>query len=298
MSAQTITVNHLTRDYGPNKGVFDLSFDIAAGEAFGFLGPNGSGKTTTIRHLMGFLKPNSGTCTILGRDCWKERDTIQARAAYIPGEIALFNDMTGNSYLDFIQRYRHIHGSRRRRELTELFELDASGPIRRMSKGTKQKIAIVAALMSRPEVLILDEATSGLDPLMRNRFISLIDEEKRGGATILMSSHMFEEVERTCDRVGIINQGRLLATDSIDALKAQQTRRYVLAFADETSTQRFLQEDFVCKVLHPQHIEVTISGNLSEFLVALSRYPITNLFTPAQSLEEVFMHYYRDGDQS
>ncbi|GHU71818.1 hypothetical protein FACS1894184_19080 [Clostridia bacterium] len=184
-----IKIERLTRDYGNNRGVFDLSFTVDEGEAFGFLGPNGAGKTTTIRHLMGFIKPKQDSAAICGLDCWRESDKIQKRLGYIPGEISFFDDMSGTEFLRFTAKYRGT-GNTREREMLDRFELSPKGKIKKMSKGMKQKIGIVAAFMHDPEILILDEPTSGLDPLMQNRFIELVEHEKKRGKTILMSSHM------------------------------------------------------------------------------------------------------------
>ncbi len=289
---RVISVENLTRDYGQGRGVFDLSFAIEQGEAFGFLGPNGAGKTTTIRHLMGFLKPKSGQCTIGGLDCWKERDKIQKNLGYIPGEINFFDDMTGSSFLKFVAGYRGTRNPSRMKELLERFELDPSGKIKKMSKGMKQKVSIVAAFMHDPDILILDEPTSGLDPLMQSRFIDLVAEEKERGKTILLSSHMFEEVERTCRRVGIIRGGRLAAVDSVDALKAAQVRKYIITFETAAAAEKFSKEPLKSRGLTHHRVEVTVQNNLRELIEALSRYPVTNLAAPNQSLEEIFLHYY------
>ena len=263
-----IQIENLTRDYGGGKGVFDVSFRVDRGEAFGFLGPNGAGKTTTIRHLMGFLKPQAGKCTIEGLDCWKDRDGIQARLGYIPGEINFFDDMTGAEFLRFVTSYRKDGENGRKAELLERFELDPKGKIRRMSKGMKQKLGIVAAFMHDPDILILDEPTSGLDPLMQSRFVEFIAEEKGRGKTILLSSHIFEEVERTCDRIGIIRQGKLVAVDSVEALRHRHIRSYDVTLADEALAQAFA-DDF----------DGVRSGR-------------TVTVTTKQGLEEIFMHYY------
>ena len=169
-----IALSHITKDYGGGHGVFDVSFAVEQGEVFGFLGPNGAGKTTTIRQLMGFLAPDSGTCTINGLDCRTQTAAIQKNMGYIPGEPALPDDMRGGEFIRFLAAYRGMRGTGRAGELCERFELDASGWIRRMSKGMKQKLGIVAAFMHDPKVLILDEPTSGLDPLMQNSFVELI----------------------------------------------------------------------------------------------------------------------------
>ena len=263
-----IEVNHLTRNYGNGKGVFNLSFSLKHGEAFGFLGPNGAGKTTTIRHLMGFLQPKKGKCSIDGLDCWKSRDRIQECLGYIPGEISFFDDMTGTEFLKFSAKYRKIGASSRKTELLERFELDPHEKIKKMSKGMKQKVGIVSAFMHDPDIFLLDEPTSGLDPLMQSRFIELIAEEKRRGKTILMSSHMFEEVERTCHRVCIIREGRLIAADSVEALRERHVKNYTVTL-DTVELAEAFARDF--------------NGELNERSVVVS---------VKQSLEEIFMHYY------
>ena len=212
---------------------------------------------------MGFLKPKSGKCTINGLDCWSERDKVQARLGYIPGEISFFDDMSGTEFLRFITDYRKIGTQNRKEELLERFELDPKSKIKKMSKGMKQKLGIVAAIMHDPDILILDEPTSGLDPLMQSRFVHLVEEEKEHGKTVLMSSHMFEEVERTCDRIGIISKGRMIAT-----LHERHTRSYMVTLENEATAKAFAA-DFggICTGK-----KVTV--------------------TTKQSLEEIFMNYY------
>lgn len=263
-----IEIGNLIRDYGGGKGVFDVSFHVNQGEAFGFLGPNGAGKTTTIRHLMGFLKPKSGRCVINGLDCWGEREKVQARLGYIPGEISFFDDITGTEFLKFIAEYRKIGASNRKGELLERFELDPKNKIKKMSKGMKQKLGIVAAFMHDPDILILDEPTSGLDPLMQNRFIDLIAEEKEHGKTILMSSHIFEEVEKTCDRIGMIRKGRMVAVGAAQTLRERHTRSYTVTLENESAAEAFAAD---------------FNGTQNGLAVTV---------TTKQSLEEIFMNYY------
>ncbi|MBN1776562.1 MAG: ABC transporter ATP-binding protein [Clostridiales bacterium] len=292
-----ISIQNLTRDYGRRRGVFDVSFDVSEGEAFGFLGPNGAGKTTTIRHLMGFLKPQKGACTINGMNCWDNRAEIQQTLGYIPGEIAFFDDMTGPEFLRFIARYRGMKGDGRRKELLDRFELSPTGRIKKMSKGMKQKLGIVAALMHDPAILVLDEPTSGLDPLMQSRFIELVMNEKERGKTILMSSHMFEEVERTCHRVGIIRQGDLVTVDSVDELKAKQQKKFIVTFENSKAAEAFLKEDLQTEMLTHHRVAVTVGDNIRDLIAAMNRYPVQNITAPNQSLEEVFMQYY-GGEQA
>ncbi|MFH1880759.1 MAG: ABC transporter ATP-binding protein [Bacillota bacterium] len=287
-----ILIQNLTRDYGRRRGVFDVSFAVSEGEAFGFLGPNGAGKTTTIRHLMGFLKPQSGNCRINGMDCWDCRAEIQRSLGYIPGEIAFFDEMSGAEYLRFIARYRGMKDMGRKDEMLERFELNPSGRIKKMSKGMKQKLGIVAALMHDPAILILDEPTSGLDPLMQSRFIELVMLEKRRGKTILMSSHMFEEVERTCHRVGIIRQGELVAVDSVDEMKSRQQRKFIITFENSKAAEAFHREALQTEMLTHHRVQVTVGADIREMIAAMSRYPVQNLAAPSQNLEEIFMQYY------
>ena len=292
-----IKVDNLTRDYGSGRGIFDLSLAVEKGEVFGFLGPNGAGKTTTIRHLMGFIKPLQGSCFIEGYDCWKSSANIQKDLGYIPGEISFFDDMTGMEYLKFIEKYRGMSESKSMNDLIDRFELDANSKIKKMSKGTKQKIGIVSGFMHDPSILILDEPTSGLDPLMQNRFIELVIEEKNKGKTILMSSHMFEEVERTCHRVAIIRNGKLVAMDSVDALKEAQIKKYDITLDSVDSANAFAKENLEIESVVDNHIVVVVKNNIGDLISVMNKYAVTNITAPNQSLEEIFMQYY-GGDKN
>ncbi len=289
-----IQIEGLTRDYGRGRGVFGLSFVVQQGEVFGFLGPNGAGKTTTIRHLMGFLQARQGRCSVSGQDCWRQSAQIQKTLGYIPGEMAFPDGMTGNGFLQFYARYRGMRGEGRKKELLERFELDARGKMKKMSKGMKQKVGIVAAFMHDPAVLVLDEPTSGLDPLMQNRFIELVIEEKQRGKTILMSSHMFEEVERTCHRVGIVRAGKLAAVDSVDALKAAQIKRYIITLGSQEAAARFAAEELQVESVQGNRVTVRVQNNIQQLVAAMNRHEIVNIAAPGQSLEEIFLHYYGD----
>lgn len=288
----TIVIDHLTRDYGNNKGIFDVSLTLDEGEVFGFLGPNGAGKTTTIRHLLGFLKPQLGTCHINKLDCWTKRDLIQKQLGYIPGEINFFSDMTGKAYLDFLIHYKKLGANHRTQALVDRFDLDTSTKIKKMSKGTKQKLGIVAAFMHDPHILILDEPTSGLDPLMQNIFVQLLLEEKARGKTILMSSHIFEEVDRTCEKIGIIRDGKLITIDSVHNLRASQTQRYQVTLRNSDATTSFLQAFPHSHVIFGSCVEVLVSGPLNEFLKKLASYDIISLSSSGFSLENIFKSYY------
>ncbi len=270
-----IHVQHLTRDYGLGKGIFDVSIQVEQGEVFGFLGPNGAGKTTTIRHLMGFIRPAAGSCQIGGLDCWAKRDEIQKRLGYIPGEISFFDDMTGRDFLKFMSDYRRIGKDSRMQELLERFEFDPRGRIKKMSKGMKQKLGIISAFMHGPEILILDEPTSGLDPVMQNRFIELLSEEKKKGRTILLSSHIFEEVERTCDRIGIIRNGTLVACDPAETLRERHMRTYTVHLDSPQEAADFARDFHGIQNETSNGTDVTV--------------------TAKQSLEAIFLNYYGGG---
>lgn len=307
-----IEVHALTKDYGEGKGVFQLDFSVEKGEVFGFLGPNGAGKTTTIRQLMGFIRPDSGTASILGKNCFEYRQEIQKKLGYLPGEIALMDDMSGSAYLNFMADLKQLKDRSREKELLKRFELNPQGKIRKMSKGTKQKLAIVTAFMQSPEILILDEPTSGLDPLMQNRFIDLILEEKKRGATILMSSHIFEEIEKTCDRTAIIRQGRLVTITDMKSLAQKKKKLYLITFADEAAAQRFANEviaqpftgEAAAQAFATENANASIKsieGNQVQLYV--SRHPGAVLHKIAaanpvdvdirtQTLEELFLHFY------
>lgn len=287
-----ISIEHLTKDYGDEKGVFDVSLQIKKGEVFGFLGPNGAGKTTTIRHLMGFLHPQSGSATILDMDCMNQCATIQKEVGYLPGEGAYFDEMSGKQFIKFMAEYRGMKDMRRAEELMKFFELDPSGRLKKMSKGMKQKVGIVCAFMHDPQILILDEPTSGLDPLMQNRFIELIQQEKKRGKTILMSSHMFEEIERTCDRVGIIKDGHIVAIEDVETIKNTKRRTFVITFENEQVASAFKNEKLTITKQDKAVVEVQIQGNAQALFKHLQSYSILDVDVVKESLEEIFLHFY------
>lgn len=290
-----IEINGLTKDYGNHKGVFDLTFQVKQGEVFGYLGPNGAGKTTTIRHLMGFLTPDKGSASILGMDCRKNTAKIMESLGYLPAEMAFFDGMNGMDFLKFMGEMRGMTDTTYRDQLIELFELDTKGRIRKMSKGMKQKLGIICAFMHDPKVLLLDEPTSGLDPLMQKLFADLILQEKEKGKTILMSSHSFEEIERTCDRAGIIRQGKLVTTENIRDLKEKRRKTYLITFDSPIAAEEFARKDAYDQItVNEQIAKVSVLGNVSTFVRNLSEYTILDLDTERSSLEDVFMQYYGD----
>lgn len=294
-----IKVEHLTKDYGLNKGVFDVSFEIKQGEVFGFLGPNGAGKTTTIRHLLGFVKPQGGTTSIMGMDAWQKPKDIQRHLGYLPGEIAFPSDMKGSQYIKYMANMRGLRDMSKAKKLMEMFTFDPSGELKRMSKGMKQKIGIVCAFMHDPKILVLDEPTSGLDPLMQATFVELIKSEKAQGKSILMSSHMFEEVEETSDRIGMIKGGRLISIVNPKDIRHTENKSYKIEFLNNEDFLSIQNENFVIKERKPESCQVIIDiedEQINSLLLALSKRKVKFISEIKHTLEEHFMEYYEGGN--
>jgi ABC-2 type transport system ATP-binding protein len=287
-----IRMQGLTKRFPGNKGIFGLDLEVERGEVFGFLGPNGAGKSTTIRHLMGFMKPDEGEARIGGLDCWRNASEIQRFSGYLPGEIALPEGMSGEGFLRLIAGMRGMKSGGRRDELLQRLQLDPAQPVRKMSKGTRQKLALVAALMHDPEVLILDEPTSGLDPLMQRVFIDLIREEKSRGKTIFMSSHQFPEIERTCDRVGIIKEGRLVAVESVQEMRRKERKAFVVTLGSDGEIPRLEQAGLTIFRENGRTVEIEVQGDLNTMIRALAGVNVLHLETKTLDLEEMFLHYY------
>jgi ABC-2 type transport system ATP-binding protein len=289
-----ITVSGLTLTYPSGKGVFDLNFTVPKGIVMGYLGPNGAGKTTTLRALLGFMRPNNGKCTIDKLDCVEQAPLIQKRLGYIPGEISFPDGMNGDEFLSFMSTMRGTKSTERKSKLLEMFELNPKGRIKKFSKGMKQKLGIIAAFMHDPEILILDEPTSGLDPLMQNRFTELILSEKANGKTILMSSHIFEEVEKVCDSVLIIKDGRIVEQSDVQKLKDEQRRVFAVKSSEPDVALAILQTaGFKSKIEQNGTLEVSVSGEKVDlFVKTAAKFTMLNLSVKHQSLEDIFINYY------
>lgn len=287
-----IEIKQLTKDYGNKKGVFDLNISVKKGEVFGFLGPNGAGKTTTIRNLLGFIRPDQGSCTINGMDCYKDAEKIQESLGYLAGEIAFLDDLTGKQMIEFIASMKRLKDKTKMYDLMERFDLDPKGKIKKMSKGMKQKVGIICAFMNDPDIIILDEPTSGLDPLMQNRFIDLILEEKSKGKTIFMSSHIFEEIERTCDKTAIIKDGKIVAIEDMETLKEKKSKFYVVTLNSKADVDRFVKEGLDIVDINERKVTVSVNGDVLSFIKLISGYNVKDLDTKAKTLEEIFLHFY------
>ena len=300
-----LQVEHLTKDYGSGRGVFDVSFTVKKGEVFGFLGPNGAGKSTTIRHLMGFSKPDSGDTKIFGKDSFNKYNEILGRVGYIPGEIALPQGLTGWEFIRMIQDLTHIHNDEQLNKMLNLFELDditLRGETKRMSLGVKRKLAVVTAFMGDPDVLILDEPTSGLDPVMQEVFINFIKEEKERGKTILLSSHIFSEVDATCDRIAIIKDGKIVSEFIANDLKHATTKFYKIDFENDGEYKSFLAKyakSDVLKILNKDDNSSwvyisTDDKNINKVITILAEYKLKEFTNIKESLEDYFMKFYKE----
>jgi ABC-2 type transport system ATP-binding protein len=296
-SAGVISVRALTKRYGTARGVEDLSFDVGAGEAFGFLGPNGAGKTTTIRTLLDFIRPTSGTARIFGMDPRRDGVQVHARIGYLPGELALYERMTVQAFLRAFAELRSGVPWSSVVDLAERLGLALEPHIRDLSHGNKQKVGLVQAFMHRPDLLILDEPTQGLDPLVQQTFYALVDEERERGATIFLSSHVMPEVERVCDRVGIIREGRLATVADINELKAKALRRVEFHFAGPVPASAFERLPGVKDVsTRGNSVLLSIEGSVDAVIKEAGRHDVVSVETAQPSLEEAFLAFYKPGD--
>ena len=253
-----IDIKNLTKDYGNGHGIFDVSLEIEKGEIYGFVGVNGAGKTTTIRHMMGFLKADEGSVTINGLDANKSSAEIKRYVSYIPGEINFPGNKSGAEFLKD-QIYLSGRGSwKRAKELSNLFQLDVTVNVRSMSKGMKQKTAIVSAFASDADILIMDEPSTGLDPLMRDIFLDLLKEEKEKGKTIFMSSNIFQEVEEVCDRVAIIREGKIIDITKMGDIRYNNNKTYRMEFKSSADFERFLSLDYQIDQVKAEDLQVFI----------------------------------------
>ncbi len=291
-----IEAENLTRHYGKRRGVVDVTFEVREAEIFAFLGPNGAGKTTTIRQLMGLLRPSSGSARIFGLDCWSESARAKAHVGFLPGEMRLYEGLTGREFLDFFASFRPgAHDGRRRAELAERLELDLSPRIGHLSRGNRQKLGIVQALMHGAPLLILDEPSGGLDPLKQVAFLDLLREERAAGRTVFLSSHALGEVERIADRVAIVRDGRLVAVEEISALRARRARRMEIVLAapvDLGPLARVAGTRVLSVDADGKHVTLSVRGSLAPLVRALADLPLEDLVVAPADLESIFLHYY------
>lgn len=287
-----IEINNLTKTYGKSRGITDISFYVEEGEIFGFIGPNGAGKSTTIRTLLSLIYPTSGSATIFGKDCVQFAPEIKKEIGYLPSEVFYYDNMKVKDLLKYSASFYKKDCSKRIKELAEWMDLDLNKKIDDLSLGNKKKVGIVQGLLHEPKLIILDEPTSGLDPLMQQKFFELLEEENKKGATILFSSHILSEVQRLCNRVAIIKEGRIVTVEKISTLQENNYKKF------KVETKVPLDPNYfnISGVNNLEVKDTTTSflfrGNINAIMKKLADIELVNLWIEEPDLEEIFMHYY------
>ena len=293
--AAIIEVDQLSKSYGGKRGIIDVSLSVAEGEVFGFLGPNGAGKTTTIRILMALIRADRGTARIAGLDCWVHTIDIKRLVGYIPGEPSLDPNLTGGQILEYFANLRGGVDRAYLKKLIERFDLDTSRKFRQYSTGNKRKVVLIQAFMHRPRVLILDEPTSGLDPLNQQEFDAMVKEAGAEGRTVFLSSHVLSEVEKTCSRVAIIREGRIVRLGGVAELKDIKRYEITISFGEAVPAEGFKTVDGVAEVeqLNNGHaLRITMQGPADAVIKAAAKYQVVSFTSYEPSLEDIFLRYY------
>ncbi|MFA5629125.1 MAG: ABC transporter ATP-binding protein [Dehalococcoidales bacterium] len=294
-----IRTHKLTKSYGRKRGISDITLEVKEGEVFGYLGPNGAGKTTTIRLLLDFIHPNTGEATIFGHDISKESVQIRKSTGYLPGDLELYENLTGHEFLDFAAKIRGNIDQKYVKELCERLKCDLSVRIRTLSQGNKQKIGLIQALIHHPRLIILDEPTSGLDPLIQQEFYHLIAEVKKEGGTAFISTHILPEAERICDRVGIIRNGKLATVEDVNRLKARALREIEIHFDRPVSPDEFAGISGVQNIRVENNIlQCSVIGELDGLVKSASGHRVLNIISREPNLEKVFLTYYGESEKS
>jgi ABC-2 type transport system ATP-binding protein len=297
MAEYVIETNGLSVYYGKQRGILNVDLRVEKGEVFGFLGPNGAGKTTTQRVLMDVIRPTAGKARLFGKDCQKEGVAARERVGYLPGELSLYGSM---KVRQFFRMYFTLQKSNTDptywQELSDQLDLDTSRKIRDLSRGNKQKVGVVAAFMNKPDLLILDEPTSGLDPLVQQTVMELVRNAQNDGATVFFSSHILPEVQAVCDRVGIIRDGQLVATERVEDMIRQQFKRLRFTFATAPPVDAFALDGVTELVRDGQGVSLEVNQNLDKVMETAVSFGIANIDTIPVTLEEIFLAYYGKGN--
>ena len=294
MTAEVVRAEGLTKYYGENRGIVDVGFTVGAGEVFGLLGPNGAGKTTTIRLLLDLIRPTRGRLSVFGLDSRRESVAIRRRLGYLPGDLRLYERMTGRELLRF---FGHLRGSAdvaRGDELAKRLDLDLDRWIRELSRGNRQKVGLVQAFLHDPDLLVLDEPTSGLDPLVQETFQDLVRESVARGATVFLSSHVLSEVQQVADRVALVRDGRLLLVDTVENLRARSFPHVEVTFAEQPPHDAFAAIPGVRELeRHGAAVRFALEGEIDPLVKALARFRVRALDVHEADLEDIFMALYR-----
>ncbi|MBT2639957.1 ABC transporter ATP-binding protein [Bacillus sp. ISL-39] len=287
-----IEINNLTKMYGKARGIENVSFDVKEGEIFGFIGPNGAGKSTTIRTLLSLIYPTSGSATIFGKDIITAAPEIKKDIGYLPSEVFYYDNMKVMDLLKYSASFYKKDCTNRIKELADVMELDLTKKIDDLSLGNKKKVGIVQGLLHEPKLIILDEPTSGLDPLMQQKFFDLLEKENKKGATILFSSHILSEVQRLCDRVAIIKDGRIVTVEKISTLKENTYKKFKIESKSDIDKSLFDIEGVNQLEQDGGTISFLFRGNINSIIKKIAEIEIANLWVEEPDLEEIFMHYY------
>jgi ABC-2 type transport system ATP-binding protein len=296
MNSSIIEISNLSKYYGRSRGIEDVNLSVSQGEIFGFIGPNGAGKSTTIRILLNLIFPTSGSARLLGMDVIKESKKIKSLIGYIPSDANLYGKMSVYEFLSYcIRFYKFKNGEDKIHELAELFELDLQRRISELSLGNKKKVSIIQSLIHNPRLLILDEPTTGLDPLMQVKFFDLLRSENKKGTTIFFSSHVLSEVQALCKKLAIIKDGKIITVEDIDVLRKNQLKKVNVKFCNEESSVGMLGVKGIEKIEtnRGDFQSFMYSGDINELIRALSGNTIDDMMIEEPSLEEIFMHYYK-----
>ena len=288
-----LVIKNFTKKYGNYNAVENLSLSLHFGEVFGFLGPNGAGKSTTIRTIMNFIRPTQGSIAVHGFDSVKDDVQIKNNIGYLAGEIALYNSLTGHQVINYLANLGRTVDNKVVLQLSEKLQADLDQHIGKLSKGNRQKIGLILACMHKPKLLILDEPTSGLDPLMKQAFYDLVLEMKQNGTTFFLSSHDFAEVEKICDRVGFIREGRLITIQDIQDILNVNVRKYRIVFRNAPNITDFESIQGISDLkLNDRTLTLTISGNIENFIHHLGKYSVIDLYEQETTLEDIFLQLY------
>ena len=285
----------LTKVFAGGRGVFELDFEVEEGEIFGFLGPNAAGKTTTIRLLMGLLKPTSGNASVLGHDTWNEASQVKSKIGFVPGELHLYENLTGAAFLAFLAGFRPPGALARASLLADRYQLDLGQRVKHLSKGNRQKLILISALMPDPSLYLLDEPTSGLDPVMQAKVLEVLRDECGRGKTVFLSSHYLAEVEKVADRVAIVRDGRLVALERVEELRAKRVRHMEVIASSPLTADSFSglpNVRFQASHAGGRHVELDVAGDLGPLLTRLAALPVVDVVYPPAELESVFLHYF------
>ncbi len=288
----TIEIHNLTKFYGRSRGIIDVSFDVEEGEIFGFIGPNGAGKSTTIRSLLALIYPTSGSASIFGLDCIKDAPEIAKRVGYLPSEVFYYDGMKVRDLLNYSASFYKKDCRKKIQELAGRLDLDMNRKIDDLSLGNKKKVGIVQGLLHSPDLIILDEPTLGLDPLMQQLFFELIQEENKRGATVLMSSHILNEVQRVCSRVAIIKEGRIIKLEKISTLKETSYKRFKIETVEKLPEDALWIEGVSDLVIVDNTYSFIYRGDINLIVSKIASWKLVNIWADEPDLEEIFLHYY------